>query len=63
MTGNLINLNEVTKKLSIHKSTIYRLLKNDDFPKQIKLGGKIVRWRESDIDEWIERKTTNQEGN
>lgn len=35
-------------------STIYAYVKEDMFPKQIKIGKRAVAWREADILAWIE---------
>lgn len=49
----LINLREVMHKTSLGSTWIYQLMKDNEFPKAIKLAERCVRWRESDIDAWI----------
>lgn len=45
---------EVMDRIGITgKSTIYRWVKNQEFPAPLALGGGSVGWRESDIDAWI----------
>ena len=34
-------------------TTIYRLMRAQEFPEPIRIGGRAVRWRRSDIDEWL----------
>lgn len=50
----IIRLAEVQQRIAIRgKSTIYRWVKNHEFPAPLALGGGSVGWRESDIDAWI----------
>ena len=38
---------------TLSKSTIYRKIENEQFPKPINLGGRIAAWRESDVEQFI----------
>lgn len=50
----IMRLPEVMARIGIiGKSTIYRWVKNQEFPTPLALGGGSVGWRESDIDAWI----------
>jgi len=51
-----IRMNELSLMLGIAQSTIYRLIKEDKFPKQIKLTERTVVWRLSVINKWVEEK-------
>jgi len=51
---NLIRIPKVMEKTGLAKSTIWWLVANDKFPKQLKLSQRISVWKESDIDNWIE---------
>lgn len=48
-----IRVKELSAMLGIAKSTIYRLVKEDKFPKQIKLTERTVVWRLSVINKWV----------
>ena len=39
--------------LVISRSTIYRLMLDEEFPRPIKLGRRAVGWKSEDIDEWL----------
>lgn len=52
----LLRINDVVKKTSIGKSTIWVWVKDGKFPKPIKLSERISAWKESDIDEWVKGK-------
>jgi prophage regulatory protein len=52
---NLLTIHEVCEKLKVQKTTVYKWLRDDPtFPKQIKLGPRVVRWREKELTAWLE---------
>ena len=51
-----IRIKELAPMLGIGQSTIYRLIKINKFPKQIKLTERTSVWRLSVINEWIKEK-------
>ena len=44
---------EVTRRTSLSKASVYRLLHAGDFPQPVKLGERAVGWRAEEIDEWL----------
>lgn len=54
--GNYLRITEVSQKTGIAKSTIWLWVKENKFPKPIKLSPRITVWDESEVDEWIELK-------
>ena len=56
-----IRIKELSAMLGIARSSIYRLMKENKFPKQIKLTERTVVWRLSIINQWIaEREKASQ---
>ena len=56
-----IRIKELSAMLGIATSSIYRLMKENKFPKQIKLTERTVVWRLSIINQWIaEREKASQ---
>lgn len=51
-----IRIKELSIMLGIGKSTIYRLVKDGKFPKQIKLTERTAVWKLSAINSWIKDK-------
>ena len=51
-----IRLSKVKEITSLSKSSIYRLISQGDFPKQIQIGKRSVVWVRSDINNWINQK-------
>ena len=49
----LLTRQEVQSRCRISRSTIYRLKKQGRFPTPIRVGDRAVRWKESEIDEYI----------
>lgn len=49
---NLMNIKEVAHKLSINVRTIRMLRVKKRMPAPLKIG-RLIRWRESDLDKWI----------
>ena len=49
----LLRLEEVGARCGISRSTIYRLMREGDFPEPIKVGERAVRWLESEMDRWV----------
>ncbi|MCC5853708.1 MAG: AlpA family transcriptional regulator, partial [Alkalimonas sp.] len=38
------------------RSTVYKFIAEDRFPKPVKLGTRMVAWVESEVQEWIQEK-------
>lgn len=62
MQHKFIRLPEVKQKTGLPKSSIYRQISENTFPKQISIGAKTVVWLESDINKWMDEKI-NQAAN
>lgn len=48
----VLTIEEVMAKLSIGRTMVYKLIIEEGFPKQIKVG-RCSRWVESEVDEWL----------
>jgi prophage regulatory protein len=54
MTDSLLRRPEVEQRTGLSRSTIYDWMKRGDFPQPVKLGARIVAWRESDVMFWLD---------
>jgi len=57
----IIRMPEVIERTGLCRSTIYELLKKNDMPQRIKLRDSstyAVGWLRSDIDHWLDSRTT-----
>lgn len=52
----ILRLTEVTNKIGLSRSSVYRFIEIGEFPKQIQLSKRTVGWLESDVDAWINAK-------
>lgn len=51
-----IKLKEVMNRTGLGRSTIYKYMNKDDFPRSISLGGRAVAWVESEVHDWMAEK-------
>lgn len=51
----VIRLNDVMRQTKLSRSTIYKLIKEQTFPKPFPLGARSVGWTEQQISDWIEQ--------
>ena len=49
----LLTRAEVEARCRIARTTIYRLMREGAFPEPIRIGPRAVRWRLSELDEWL----------
>lgn len=56
MNHTFLRLPEVIKRTGLSRSTIYKAINENRFPKAIKLGPKSVAWVDSDIQDWQDGK-------
>ncbi|MBD2782711.1 helix-turn-helix transcriptional regulator [Xenorhabdus szentirmaii] len=59
---SLIRLPEVQRRTGYSKAWIYRLIKEDKFPKQVKIGPRSVAFVESEIDGWVDQRIAESRG-
>ena len=50
----LLNREQVAEAVGLSVPSLYRLMAKGHFPRPLKIGLRAVRWRESDIREFIE---------
>ena len=54
MHDRLLRRRQVEEITGLSRSSIYRLMQTDGFPRPVKVGPAAVRWRASDITGWVE---------
>jgi prophage regulatory protein len=59
MVARILRRPEVETRTGLSRSTIYAMMADGTFPKPIRLGKRAVGWRESDIAEWLESRTSD----
>lgn len=56
----LIRPKDLATKLGISIPTLYRRMKEPDFPRKVQISTQSVGFRETEVQEWIESKQTNK---
>jgi len=49
----MLRLSQVMERTELRKTTIYKLQKEDRFPRAVSLTGHSVRWIESEVEAWL----------
>jgi prophage regulatory protein len=52
--GSLVQLSDVCNQIGLSRSSLYKRLSDGDFPRPVRLGQKMVRWRLEDVEAWRE---------
>lgn len=60
--SQLIKISQVTQLTALSTSSIYRLIREDRFPKPIKLSERASAWRLEDIETWIAARVADSLG-
>jgi|GEM_PF-1267201 prophage regulatory protein len=50
--GRFLRINDVIATTGLSRATIYRQIRTDAFPKQVRLTTRAVGWWEASIQEW-----------
>ena len=61
-SAHFIRLPQVKEITSLSKSSIYRLMEQGDFPKQVSLGARSVVWVRAQVEEWCAQKVNAAHG-
>ena len=56
MHSQILRRKDVEAVIGLSRSTIYKLMNEETFPKAIRLGQRAVGWRLSDINNWIDER-------
>ncbi len=55
---DLLKAQQVAQRLSISVRTLWRLVDRGKFPRPIRYTRKLVRWKTSDLTDWLARQTS-----
>lgn len=56
MSEQILKLTDVIKATGLARSTVYKLINENRFPKQIKLTSFSSGWLQSEISQWIDER-------
>lgn len=60
--SQFLRLIDLVKEYQLPKSTVYHLIEQQDFPKQIKIGKRACVWRREAVDKWFADKEAESMG-
>lgn len=52
----LLRMPELTRRLGIARSTVYKLMQQEGFPRPIRLTRRAVAWDPNDVDEFLKKR-------
>ena len=56
----ILRLPEVLQKVGLSRSSIYRMINNEEFPAPLRISPNAIGWFESDVNEWINSRFKTQ---
>lgn len=57
----LLPIAEVCRKVGVTRTHIYRLMKEQGFPRPVRLSAQSRAWRNDELDRWIEERSAMRE--
>lgn len=57
----LIRIDAVCKRIGLGKASVYKLMKQSDFPKQVHVGPRASAWIESEVQGWIKARIAERD--
>lgn len=51
---SFLRMSNVIRQTGLGRSTIYRLMAEQRFPKAVRLSGRAVGWRAADVQQWAD---------
>ncbi|MBB4617977.1 helix-turn-helix transcriptional regulator [Sphingomonas abaci] len=53
--GRFLRLSDVMATTGLGRSTLYRMIANETFPRQHQLTARSIGWWEKDVADWLQR--------
>ncbi|MEM1235121.1 MAG: AlpA family transcriptional regulator [Pseudomonadota bacterium] len=50
----LLTVREVAERTRLSRATIYKMVRDGDFPRQVQIGANKVAWLRSEVEAWIQ---------
>lgn len=54
---SFLRMSTVIRQTGLGRSTIYRLMAEQRFPKAVRLSGRAVGWRAADVQQWADSRS------
>ena len=56
----ILRRKQVQERIGLARSSLYALIASNQFPRPVQLSARAVGWRESDVNAWLESRTTKR---
>lgn len=56
-----LRISEVSKRAGVCRATIYNWTKSSGFPRQVKIGPKLVGWIEHEVEAWFSERIAERD--
>ena len=50
----MLRIAEVLEVVGVSRRTLYRMVDDDRFPRPVRVGQRATRWRQSNIQQWMD---------
>lgn len=60
MSYRILRRSDVEAMTGLSRASIYKRMANGSFPQAVPLDGRIVGWLESEIQQWIQERTSER---
>ena len=59
----LLRIGKVLEITSLSKSVLYEMVREGEFPRPVRIGKRSARWRQGDIEAWLQSRPPATEMN
>jgi len=60
--NRILRIRQVLEVTGLRRTSLYKKLNANEFPKPVKLGVRAVGWREADVHAWMDNLATSKGG-
>jgi len=61
MSMRFIRFKELRQRIPLGRTTIWKMMREGRFPQSRKIGKMAAAWLESEVEEWIKKRSCEQE--
>lgn len=61
-TNRLLRLPEVLERTGLSESSVRRMIRAGEFPRQVAIGPRTAAWSESEVQHWIDGRLAARDG-
>ena len=58
--GRILRLPQVLERVSLSRSTLYKMIARGEFPRAVQLGQRSTGWLHEEVDAWLDSRPHTQ---